>query len=112
MRAKGIFISGLLAIDTFLISFALGFNSRHVLVVDPALPPLLVKSSKATKTPAGKVKAADGKDKTVSGNHKAHAGNHKTTGVKGHGHSNVDGGGDKSEHPGKSKKLSEHKAGD
>lgn len=41
MKAEGIFISTLLVIDTFLVSFYFGFNSRHVLVVDPSLPPLV-----------------------------------------------------------------------
>ena len=40
MKAKGKFISTLLVIDTFLVSYTAGFNSRHVLIVDPSLPPL------------------------------------------------------------------------
>lgn len=41
MKAEGIFISTLLVVDTFLVSFYFGFNSRHVLVVDPSLPSVL-----------------------------------------------------------------------
>ena len=40
MKAKGKLISTLLVIDTFLVCYAAGFNSRHVLIVDPSLPPL------------------------------------------------------------------------
>jgi hypothetical protein len=40
VKAKGKLVSALLVIDTFFISFALGFNSRSVLVVDPSLPPV------------------------------------------------------------------------
>ena len=60
MKAKGKCISALLIIDTFFISFAAGFNSRRVLVVDPSLPPLPVlvqpkdpaRSANLTKIPA------------------------------------------------------------
>ena len=52
MNAKGIFISALLTIDTFLVSFAVGFNSRHVLVVDPALPALPVEPARKLEAPA------------------------------------------------------------
>lgn len=51
MRAKGIFISTILVIDTFFVSYAVGFNSRQVLVVDPTLAPL-------TPPPAAGGKAA------------------------------------------------------
>jgi hypothetical protein len=39
VKTKGLFISVLLVIDTFLVSYAAGFNSNSVLVVDPTLPP-------------------------------------------------------------------------
>ena len=40
MKAKGIFISAILITDAFLVSYAVGFNSRHVLVVDPSMKPV------------------------------------------------------------------------
>lgn len=63
MKARGLFISTLLVIDTFLASFAVGFNSRHVLVVDPSLkevvaPPAV---SKQGNQPPDKNTAAGGK---------------------------------------------------
>lgn len=60
MNAKGMVISTLLIIDTFLVSFAFGFNSRHVKVIDPSMPPYQppaasLPPTKATpKTPAPK----------------------------------------------------------
>jgi len=54
MKAKGIFISTLLVIDTFLVSYAAGFHSRHVLVVNPKLPPVVHKIEESvdkSKTP-------------------------------------------------------------
>ena len=47
MKAKGIFISTLLVIDTFLMSYAAGFHSKHVLVVNPKLPPVVQKKVEA-----------------------------------------------------------------
>jgi len=41
VKARGIFITTLLSINAFLGGFAYGFNSRHVLVIDPALPPVV-----------------------------------------------------------------------
>ncbi|MBS1990507.1 MAG: hypothetical protein JSS83_08320 [Cyanobacteria bacterium SZAS LIN-3] len=38
MNGMAKFIAGLIVIDTFFVSFAVGFNSKHVLVVDPSLP--------------------------------------------------------------------------
>lgn len=38
MKARGIFISTLLVIDTFLGAFCYGFNTSAVLVIDPKLP--------------------------------------------------------------------------
>jgi hypothetical protein len=43
MNAQGKFISFMLIVDTFLVGYAYGFNSRKVLVIDPKLPPLVVK---------------------------------------------------------------------
>jgi regulatory protein YycI of two-component signal transduction system YycFG len=40
MKSKGIFISAILIVDTFLVSYAIGFNSRHVAVVDPTMKPV------------------------------------------------------------------------
>jgi hypothetical protein len=42
MKAKGMFISAILIVDTFLVSYAIGFNSRHVAVVDPTMKPVAV----------------------------------------------------------------------
>ncbi len=44
MRGKIRFITFLAAIDAYLIAFAVGFNSRHVLMVDPSLPPIKTKA--------------------------------------------------------------------
>jgi hypothetical protein len=70
MKAKGIFISVLLVIDTFFVSYAAGFHSRHVLVVNPKLPPVVQKKVEAkpilpTK-PAPKSNAKDGHGKKGS----------------------------------------------
>jgi hypothetical protein len=40
MKAKGMFMSALLIGDAFLVSYAIGFNSRHVQVVDPTMKPV------------------------------------------------------------------------
>ncbi len=52
MKAKGIFISTLLVIDTFFVSYAVGFQSRHVLIVNPKLPPVVQKKVEAKPIPA------------------------------------------------------------
>lgn len=52
MKAKGIFISTLLVIDTFLVSYAAGFHSRHVLVINPKLPPVVRKTQDKVVAPA------------------------------------------------------------
>ncbi len=38
MKAQGMFFTTLFAIDVFFVGFFVGFNSRHVMVVDPTLP--------------------------------------------------------------------------
>lgn len=38
MKARGMFISTLLVIDTFLGAFCYGFNTSAILVIDPKLP--------------------------------------------------------------------------
>ncbi len=43
MKAKGKFISCLLVVDTFFVAYAYGFHSRQVLVVDPKLPPVVLR---------------------------------------------------------------------
>ena len=43
MKAKGRFISFLLVVDTFFVAYAYGFHSRQVLIVDPKLPPVVLK---------------------------------------------------------------------
>jgi len=40
MRGKIILTTILAAINSFLIFFAIGFNSKHALVEDPSLPPV------------------------------------------------------------------------
>lgn len=51
MKAKGIFISTLLVIDTFFVSYAVGFQSRHVLIINPKLPPVVQKKVEAKPIP-------------------------------------------------------------
>jgi hypothetical protein len=90
MKAKGVFISAILIADAFLVSYAIGFNSRHVLVVDPSMkavaPPADVKSDakkppvealpvKKMETTKPKVK---GKTHKKSAGHKKHAATKKT----------------------------------
>jgi hypothetical protein len=58
VKAKGIFISTLLVIDTFFVSYAVGFNIHPVLVVDPSLPPVVTKSPEKAKPPTTPVPAA------------------------------------------------------
>ena len=40
MKAKGKFITALMMLNAVFGGYALGFNSRHVDVIDPTLPPL------------------------------------------------------------------------
>lgn len=54
MKVKGMFISTLLVIDTFFISYAVGLNSHPVLVVDPSLPPVVPKVADKPKADAKK----------------------------------------------------------
>lgn len=51
MKAKGLFISTLLVLDTFLVSYYAGVHGRTVKVIDPMLPALPV------VPPAGSEKA-------------------------------------------------------
>lgn len=53
MNARGIFVSAVLVIDAFFVSYAVGFNSRHVPVIDPKLPP----AHKPVKQPVAADKA-------------------------------------------------------
>jgi hypothetical protein len=62
VKAAGICISTLIVIDTFFISFAVGFNSRHVLEIDPSLPPLV--QPKPPAKPAEVPKAAEKEKKS------------------------------------------------
>jgi regulatory protein YycI of two-component signal transduction system YycFG len=88
VKAEGIFISTLLVVDTFLVSFYFGFNSRHVLVVDPSLPSVLkahteqipnengaskrgVPAGRAAEKPAAKPISAIGKSHHKTGESKA-----------------------------------------
>ncbi len=65
MKAKGIFISTLLVIDTFFVSYAVGFQSRHVLIVNPKLPPVVQNKVEAKPLPA----AVPGKHGDTKGIH-------------------------------------------
>ncbi len=60
MQAKGRFISTLLAVNAFFGGYAFGFNSRHVLVVDPSLAPI-----KSTPKAQTETKPAPSFDKLV-----------------------------------------------
>jgi|AGTN01.2.fsa_nt_gi hypothetical protein len=40
MRGKILLITILAAVNSFLVFFAIGFNSKHALVEDPSLPPV------------------------------------------------------------------------
>lgn len=67
MKAKGIFISTLLVIDTFFVSYAAGFHSRHVLVINPKLPPVVHKKADSAVTPT----AAPAKKTSEKSTHQA-----------------------------------------
>lgn len=55
MKAKGIFISTLIVIDTFLGAYFYGVHSRTIKVIDPALPAV------NQKPPAAEEKKVDNK---------------------------------------------------
>ncbi len=86
MNVKGKIISTLLVIDTFFVSYAAGFNSRHVLIVDPALPAYVAKPEPSKSSDTDKQgttnegsKGGKATEKTAGGGVKeAHA-----TGAKG-----------------------------
>lgn len=63
MKGMGQFISALLVVDTFFVSYAVGFNSRRVLVVDPSLPPIVQPHAEPAVTGSGAKDAAGEKDK-------------------------------------------------
>ncbi|MBL8084177.1 MAG: hypothetical protein JNN26_16265 [Candidatus Obscuribacter sp.] len=73
MKAKGIFISTLAAINAYLGGFAYGFNTHPVLVIDATLPPVVQKKSEPVKTdtPAAVAKqgVAAGDKKSAGGAH-------------------------------------------
>jgi hypothetical protein len=56
VKLKAKVASTILIIDTFFLSFAYGFNSRHVLVVDPTLPPYVAKVEGNAETELSKDK--------------------------------------------------------
>ena len=58
MSGFGKFIGFLLIVDSFFVCYYLGFNSRHVLVVDPTMQPVVAKQAE---------KAADKTDATKPG---------------------------------------------
>ena len=88
MKPAGMFVSSILVIDTFLVSFYLGFNSRHVLVVDPSLKPVASaaeenpssSSPQAKKPDAAKDSTKNSKNSTVSG--KTHGAKKGSSGTK------------------------------
>ena len=82
MKAKGIFISTLLVIDTFFVSYAAGFHSRHVLVINPKLPPVVHKKTDTIVAPIA-VPAKKSGDKNKHQAKDAHAG--KNAAGKSHG---------------------------
>jgi hypothetical protein len=101
MKAAGIFISSIVIVDTFLVSYAVGFNSRHVLVIDPKLPPVKVeKPVQPSVTPA----KADTKDKPKADGAKAA----DSSASKGNGDT---GNGGKTSAPADSSKAKKHQAG-
>lgn len=70
MSAKGKVISTLLIIDTFFVSYAAGFNSQHVLMVDPNLPAYIAKPEPVPSIDADKqvAKKPDTKPSDTSAN--------------------------------------------
>lgn len=77
MKAKGIFISTLLVIDTFLMSYAAGFHSRHVLVINPKLPPVVHKAEDAGKAKTPVITPAKAGDKNAHATKNKHASKNK-----------------------------------
>lgn len=77
MKAKGIFISTLLVIDTFLMSYAAGFHSRHVLVINPKLPPVVHKAEDAGKAKTPVIMPAKAGDKNAHATKNKHASKNK-----------------------------------
>ncbi|HEY9791012.1 MAG TPA: hypothetical protein V6D22_11470 [Candidatus Obscuribacterales bacterium] len=59
MKAATVFVSAVVIVDTFLLSYAVGFNSRHVLVIDPNLPPVKVEAPVPPSTTNTKTEAKD-----------------------------------------------------
>ncbi len=68
MQLKAKIAATILIVDTFLLSFAYGFKSRHVLIVDPTLPQYV--APKVEEKPAAKIKdsaaVADSKSKETA----------------------------------------------
>jgi hypothetical protein len=76
VKASGIFVSAILVIDTFLVAYAVGFNSRHVLMVDPTMKPVAAKPAPAEQDKTEKIKAtaedkSAAKGTTEKSSHKA-----------------------------------------
>ncbi len=73
MKAKGMFISTLAAINAYLGGFAYGFNAHPVLVIDPKLPPVVQKQMEPVKTAPAAAVAKPGlvseKAKPAKGGH-------------------------------------------
>ncbi|HEY9785828.1 MAG TPA: hypothetical protein V6D17_10535 [Candidatus Obscuribacterales bacterium] len=81
MKARGKFICTLLVIDTFLVSFAAGFNSRQVKVIDPSLPPVQARQQKPAKEAGKAYHPAQSARTANSGTKKTAAGGTKRAAV-------------------------------
>ncbi|MBY0548149.1 MAG: hypothetical protein K2W95_12720 [Candidatus Obscuribacterales bacterium] len=44
MKAERVFFTTLITLDAFFVAFFFGFNSRHVPVIDPTMPPISIKT--------------------------------------------------------------------
>jgi hypothetical protein len=66
MRAKFVFVSTILTMNALFIGYAVGFNSRKVLIIDKSLPPYVnpATAASANKKPAEKPAAPDKKGAT------------------------------------------------
>jgi hypothetical protein len=90
VRAKFIFISVVMTMDSFFFGYAAGFNSRHVLIVDPKLPRLIVHKPEAKKSktpppapPLSKIKPPPPKNATAKSGKDAADGGTKDSSSKG-----------------------------
>lgn len=54
MKAEGMFLTTIATLDVFLVAFFVGFNSRHVMVIDPNLPPYKAPAAAKVENPPAK----------------------------------------------------------